>query len=103
MINALFSYKSGGSKQFKHGAQLCTFGWDTIIAMYQREVSRARQQLTRMLPRLKEVHWLLDKVQKLLSLSEKNFTSFTTVKPSESRARNDQKAVAVKPKVKQVP
>ena len=37
---------------------------------------------------------LLDKVQKLLSLSEKNFAT------SESRARNDQKAVAVKHKVK---
>ena len=36
----------------------------------------------------------------MLSLSEKNFT---TVKPSESRARNNQKAVAVKPKVKQEP
>jgi len=43
---------------------------------------------------------LLDKVQKLLSLSEKNFA---TVKPSESRARNDQKAVAVKRKIKQEP
>ena len=43
---------------------------------------------------------LLDKVQKLLSLSEKNFA---TVKPSESRARNDQKAVAVKHEVKQEP
>ena len=36
----------------------------------------------------------------MLSLSEKNFA---TVKPSESRARNDQKAVAVKRKVKQEP
>ena len=36
---------------------------------------------------------VLDKVQKLLSLSEKNFA---TMKPSESRARNEQKAVAVK-------
>jgi len=43
---------------------------------------------------------LLDKVQKLLSLSEKNLA---TVKPSESRAQNDQNAVAVKYKVKQEP
>ena len=43
---------------------------------------------------------LLDKVQKLLLLSEKNFA---TVKPSESRAHNDQKAEAVKHKVKQEP
>ena len=35
-----------------------------------------------------------------MSLSEKNFA---TVKPSKSRARNDQKAVAVKHKVKQEP
>ena len=56
MINALFSSKSDGTKLFKRGAQHCSFGWDTIIALYKREVNRAKQQLTRMVPRLKEVH-----------------------------------------------
>ena len=65
MINAFFSSKIGGTKWFKRGAQLSTFGWDTIISMYQREVSRARQQLTRMVPRLKEVHCVRDAWMKL--------------------------------------
>ena len=65
MINALFSSKSGGTKLFKRGSQNCAFGWDTIVAMYQREVSRAKQQLTRMVPRLKEVHCVRDAWTKL--------------------------------------
>ena len=55
MINALFSSKSGGTKLFRRGKDQCNFGWDTIIHMYQREVARAKQQQTRMVPRLKEV------------------------------------------------
>lgn len=56
MINALFSSKDNGTKLFTWDAQHCSFGWYTIIAMYKWEVSRAKQQLTRMVPRLKEVH-----------------------------------------------
>ena len=41
---------------------------------------------------------LLDKIQKLLSLSEKNFTE---VKPREHRVCDDQKALAMKYKTKQ--
>ena len=37
-------------------AEHCSFGWDTIIAMYKREVIRAKHHLTRMVPYLKEVH-----------------------------------------------
>ena len=65
MINALFSSKSDGTKQFKREAQYCTFGWDSIIDMYKREVNRAKQQLTRMVPRLKEVHCVRDAWTKL--------------------------------------
>ena len=65
MINALFSSKSDGTKLFKQGTQHCCFGWDTIIALYNREVNRAKQQLTRMIPRLKEVHCVRDAWTKL--------------------------------------
>jgi len=65
MINALFSSKSGGTKLFRQGAQHCTFGWNTITDMYKREVDRAKQQLTRMVPRLKEVHCVKDAQTKL--------------------------------------
>ena len=65
MINALFSSKSGGTKLFRRGKDHCNFGWDTIIHMYQREVARAKQQQTRMVPRLKEVHCIRDAWTKL--------------------------------------
>jgi len=50
-----FSSKRGGTKHFKRGKDHSIFGWDVIIALYQREVGRAKQQMTRMIPRLKEV------------------------------------------------
>jgi len=65
MINALFSSKPDGTKLFKRGQHHSTFGWDSIIAMYQREVGRAKQRLTRMVPRLKEVHIVRDSWTKL--------------------------------------
>ena len=65
MIDALFSSKDSGTKLFTRDAQHCSFGWDTIIAMYKREVSRAKQQLTRMVPRMKEVHCVRDAWTKL--------------------------------------
>jgi len=33
-----FLSKSGGTRQFKRGQHHAVFGWDSIIAMYQREV-----------------------------------------------------------------
>ena len=65
MINALFSSKSGGTKLFRHGKEKSAFGWEAIIEMYKREVNRARQQQTRMVPRLKEIHILRDSWTKL--------------------------------------
>ena len=65
MVNALFSSKSGGTKLFKHGKHCSAFGWDVTVAMYQREVGRAKQQLTRMVPSLKEVHVVRDAWTKL--------------------------------------
>ena len=65
MINALFSSKSGGTKHFQRGKDKSSFGWATIVDMYARETERARQQQTRMVPRLKEVHVLRDAWTKL--------------------------------------
>lgn len=65
MINALFSSKSDGTKLFQRGQHHGVFGWDSIVAMYQREVCRAKQNLTRMVPRLKEVHVVRDSWTKL--------------------------------------
>ena len=65
MVNALFSSKSGGTKLFKRGKDHGVFGWNAIVAMYQREVGRAKQTLTRMVPRLKEVHVVRDAWTKL--------------------------------------
>jgi len=65
MINALFSSKSGGTKLFQQGKNESVFGWATIVEMYTREVDRARQQQTRMVPRLKEVHVIRDAWTKL--------------------------------------
>ena len=65
MINALFSSKAGGTKLFKRGQDHCTFGWQSIIQLYKRDVARAKQQLTRMVPRLKEVHCVRDAWTKL--------------------------------------
>jgi len=65
MINALFSSKSGGTKLFQRGKDNSSFGWSNIVDMYTREVDRARQQQTRMIPRLKEVHVIRDAQTKL--------------------------------------
>ena len=65
MINALFSSRSGGTKLFQHSHETSAFGWDAIIEMYKREVSRAKQQQTCMVPCLKEIHILQDSWTKL--------------------------------------
>ena len=64
MVNALFSSKTGGSKQFQR-TDKCTFGWKAIDSLYQRELERAKQSLARMVPRLKETHVLRDAWTKL--------------------------------------
>lgn len=65
MVNALFSSKTGGTKLFQRGYEKSAFGWDAIIEMYKREVNKARQQQTRMIPHLKEIHILRDSWTKL--------------------------------------
>lgn len=64
MVNALFSSKTGGSKQFQR-ADKPMFGWKAIDDLYERELERAKQNLTRMVPRLKETHCLRDAWTKL--------------------------------------
>ena len=64
MINALFSSKPTGSKHFNR-ADKCAFGWQTIDDLYGRELERVSQNLTRMVPRLREAHCLRDAWTKL--------------------------------------
>ena len=65
MIIAVFSSKSGGTKQFQRGKEKTSFGWVSIIDMYKQDVHQARQQQTCMVPHLKEVHVLRDAWTKL--------------------------------------
>ena len=64
MINALFSSKDGGTKEFRRGDRV-SFGWNTITDLYKREIARVGQGCTRMVPRLKEAHCLRDAWTKL--------------------------------------
>lgn len=64
MINALFSSKPSGSKQFQRPNK-CMFGWQTINDLYKRELDRVSNGLTRMVPRLRESHCLQDAWTKL--------------------------------------
>lgn len=63
MINALHSSKDEGTKQFTLNG--IRFGWSTIKAMYYRECERAKQGLTRMVPKMKEVYIIRDSWTKL--------------------------------------
>ena len=44
MINALFSSKDGGTKEFQRGKESVLFGWKSIMDLYKREL--ASQQWT---------------------------------------------------------
>ena len=70
MINALFSSKQGGTKQFKHG-EGPEFGWKAVTDLYERELLRAHNGQARMVPRLREAHCLRDSWTKLNVLPAK--------------------------------
>ena len=63
MINALFSSRGGGTKSFLLDGQ--EFGWNAIVDLYGRECDRMKSGLTRMVPRLKEIHIIRDSWTKL--------------------------------------
>ncbi len=63
MVNALFSSKDGGTKAFLLNG--VTFGWRSVISMYERECQRVKNGLTRMVPKLQEVHVIRDSWTKL--------------------------------------
>ena len=63
MVNALFSSRIGGTKDFEFGGG--TFGWSTIHNMYARECSRRANGLARMVPKLKESYVIRDSWTKL--------------------------------------
>lgn len=63
MINALFSSREGGTKEFV--VDNVRFGWDAIISMYRRECDRVSKGLTRMVPKMKEAFIIRDSWTKL--------------------------------------
>ena len=64
MINALFSSKEGGEKQFKCGKST-EFGWKAITDLYKRELTWVHKNQARMVPRLREAYCLHDSWTKL--------------------------------------
>ena len=70
MVNALFSSKCDGTKQFKRG-EGCVFGWKAISDLYKRELVRVKHNQARMVPRLREAHILRDSWTKLNVLPAK--------------------------------
>lgn len=64
MVNALFSSKTDGTKQFQREGYPI-FGWQAVVDMYRWELDRASQQIARMVPHLKEAHCLRDSWTKL--------------------------------------
>ena len=64
MVNALFSSKQGGTKQFKQGKGT-EFGWKAITDLYKRELVRVHNNQARVVPRLREAHCLQDSWTKL--------------------------------------
>lgn len=63
MVNALYSSRIGGSKEFQ--LEGIFFGWQSIIDLYQRECRRRNSGAARMVPKLREVHVLRDSWTKL--------------------------------------
>ena len=70
MVNALFSSKPGGTKQFKRVNE-AEFGWKAITDLYTRELIRVSKSQARMVPRLREAHCLRDSWTKLNVLPAK--------------------------------
>ena len=70
MINALFSSKVDGTKQFKQ-VNGTVFGWKAITDLYKRELVRVSNNQARMVPRLREAHCLRDSSTKLNVLPAK--------------------------------
>ena len=70
MINALFSSKEGGTKSVLLGG--ITFGWKAVTMMYKRKCDRVGKNLTRMVPKLKEIHKIQDSWTKLNVAPAKN-------------------------------
>ena len=70
MVNALFSSKDDGTKQFRRGDG-CIFGWKSVTDLYKRELVRVNNNQARMVPRLKEAYCLRDSWTRLNVLPAK--------------------------------
>ena len=63
MVNALFSSRAGGTKDFQFGG--ASFGWKAIEDMYARDCTRRTSGAARMVPKMKEAYILHDSWTKL--------------------------------------
>lgn len=63
MVNALFSSRQNGTKLFT--LDDVEFGWSSVVSLYERECDRVKNGMTRMVPKLKEVHVIRDSWTKL--------------------------------------
>ena len=64
MVNALYSSRVSGTKEFQLEGN--TFGWQSIIVeLYSRECERRNNGAARSVPRLREVHVIRDSWTKL--------------------------------------
>ena len=70
MVNALFSSKAGGTKQFKCVKE-AEFGWKAITDLYTCELVRVSKSQAKMVPLLREAHYLRDLWTKLNVLPTK--------------------------------
>ena len=64
MINAFHSSRSGGNKDFQSACGI-SFGWQTVLALYDREVSRMKQCVPREVPKLRKNFVIRDPWTKL--------------------------------------
>ena len=69
MVNALYSSRASGTKQFQLEGN--TFGWQAIVDLYLRECERRNKGAARSVPRLREVHVIRDSWTKLNVLPAK--------------------------------
>ena len=58
MIAALYSSQTGGTKDFMKSD--VTFGWDTIVNVYTKDLYRAKNGISRRVPGLKYSHIVRD-------------------------------------------
>ena len=69
MIAALYSSREKGTKAFRRGD--VHFGWDTVVRVYNGDIFRAKQGVSRCVPGLRYAHIVRDSWTRLNVLPAK--------------------------------